>query len=225
MPSLPSLKPTAGANKRLARKLKSAVPPGRRGLLAGLVLTLVFPFLGGFLYFTSLVPGQPLGAGSSPRADAIVVLTGGADRIVKGLELLDQGRGQRLLISGVNPAVSDDILRDRFAQSRQRDFDCCIDIDRAARDTIGNATETAAWVTGRGYRSLIVVTGAYHMPRSLFEMRKALPSVTLSGFPVYPDSLRLEHWWRDPSSLRILTIEYLKYLASLGRSAIQPSAV
>lgn len=177
-------------------------------VLAGILI------LAGFLYFASLIEAEPLT--NVQDADAIVVLTGGEARIPMAIKLLSQGKGQRLLISGVNPITTRNELAS-LAPNSKRWFRCCIDVDQVARDTVGNADETRAWVKKRGFKSLIVVTASYHMPRSLAELRRALPDTEFIAYPVKPGNLRLEAWWTDRSTLKLLTKEYLKFVPSFGR--------
>src|SRR5262249_6077414 len=94
---------------------------------------------------------------------------------------------------------------------------CCVDLGRSAENTIGNATETAVWVNKHGYKSLIVVTATYHMPRSLMELRVALPDTKFVPYPVFPDRVRMDEWWRDGETSGILAFEYLKFLGSAVR--------
>lgn len=117
-------------------------------------------------------------------ADAIVALTGGSGRrIAAGIELMSAGRGQRLLISGVNPDVDmDDLIA--LAGGSPETYACCVDIGYRAETTIGNAEETAAWAYERGYTHLIIVTSDYHMPRSLLLLQRAMPDITLQPYPV-----------------------------------------
>ena len=170
--------------------------------------------LAGFLAFSSLVNGD---TGDDIRAaDAIVVLTGGEARIPEAVKLLAQGKGRRLLISGVNPVTTRDELVSLTPNSK-RWFRCCIDVGQEARDTIGNAAETRAWVKKRDFKSLVVVTATYHMPRSLAELRRALPEVTFVPYPVRPRNLHLEEWWAYQGSLQLLATEYVKFVPALGR--------
>lgn len=168
----------------------------------------------GFLAFSSLVNGNA--AGTIRAADAIVVLTGGEARIPEAVKLLAQGKGRRLLISGVNPVTTRGELAS-LAPNSKRWFRCCIDVGQEARDTIGNAAETRAWVKKRGFKSLIVVTATYHMPRSLAELRRTLPDVDLIAYPVKPRNLHLEEWWAHQGSLQLLATEYMKFVPALGR--------
>jgi len=173
-------------------------------------------FAAGLLLFVSQIDQSP--PNGNVRADAIVVLTGGDSRVTEAVRLLAAGRGQRLLISGVHPETTTAMLR-RINPEAERLFDCCIDLDRNARDTIENADETRRWLARRGFRSVIVVTSSYHMPRGLVELRRALPSLKLIPYPVVPARLRLDTWWAHPGTFRLLTSEFVKYVVSLARCA------
>jgi uncharacterized SAM-binding protein YcdF (DUF218 family) len=118
------------------------------------------------------------------QADAIVALTGGSGlRIAAGIDLMSAGRGQRLLISGVNPDVDmDDLIA--LAGGSPDIYACCVDIGYRAETTIGNAEETAAWAYERGYTHLIIVTSDYHMARSLLLLQRAMPDLKLQPYPV-----------------------------------------
>jgi uncharacterized SAM-binding protein YcdF (DUF218 family) len=144
-------------------------------------------------------------------ADGIVVLTGGAERIADAVQLLASGRGQRLLITGVHPDTTLEEIGRRVSVARQQ-LECCADIGRSALNTRGNAIETAQWVRGRGFRSLIVVTSSWHMPRALVELGRALPEVELVPYPVVTDRMREAPWWSSPATSRLLFVEYLKLL-------------
>lgn len=154
---------------------------------------------------------------TNPRADAIVVLTGGTARIERALGLLAEGRASRLLISGVNPVVSPNDLAGLIGGGRSESLDLRVDVDREAIDTVGNAAETRLWATERGFSSLIVVTSNYHMPRSMTELTGAMPDMTLIPFPVSNPALRFDEWWRDPPTFALLVEEYSKYLFARAR--------
>jgi uncharacterized SAM-binding protein YcdF (DUF218 family) len=171
-------------------------------------------FGAGFVAFARAVASFVPGA--SPRADAIVVLTGGELRLMAGARLLKDGRGARLLISGVNPQTSREDLR-RLSGLSPRLFSSRVDIDYAAHTTSGNADETRTWVKSRGYTRLIVVTSSYHMPRSLIELRRTLPGITLLPYPVVSNKIHAARWWRDPFTARVLMGEYVKLLPSAAR--------
>ena len=154
------------------------------------------------------------------RADAIVALTGpSAERVNAAIRLLEQDKGQRVLISGVNREVRRQELR-ALTPGSNRLFNCCVDLGFEAEDTIGNAQEIAAWAEAKGYDSLIVVTSDYHMARALTEIRAAAPGVELTSYAVETPSLDNSRWWRAAVTARRMTLEYMKYLAALARATV-----
>jgi uncharacterized SAM-binding protein YcdF (DUF218 family) len=170
----------------------------------------------GFVAFASSIAGARVPA--DPRAQGIVVLTGGSARIDGALRLLAEGRAERLLISGVNPSVSLKELAGTLDKDLEQPLACCVDLGREARDTIGNATETRDWAKARGFDSLIVVTSDYHMPRSITELSEVMPKATLIPYPVTNPDLHLAGWWSSPEAFGLLVREYGKYLVALGRA-------
>lgn len=163
----------------------------------------------GFVLFASVVTRLP--ADNNPHADGIVVLTGEGRRIAEGARLLDEGRAQRMLISGVFRRTGKKALLEISGLAEDK-FDCCVDVGYAALDTAGNANETRAWATSHGYDSLIVVTASYHMPRSLAELALALPAARLIPHPVMPNNFPPTRWWLHASVTRTLISEYFKFL-------------
>lgn len=188
-----------------------------RVLLPGLAAT-ALALTAGFTMFANSVGRTPLGP--VPKADAIVVLTGGEDRVATGIQLVTAGHGRRLLISGVHPKSGSPKDLKRQHGGNDAIFKCCIDIGLEALDTIGNADEARDWAIARGFRSLIVVTSSYHMPRSLAEFSRAMPDVTLLPHPVPSRSLRLQSWWQHQPTARLLVGEYLKFLTSAARLGV-----
>lgn len=177
-----------------------------------------FVFLGGFGWFATHVsrlstPADP------PDADAIIVLTGGQSRLGAAFDLLKSGKGQRLLISGVHPAADKDDLR-RAAGGDRALMNCCVDIDYAALDTVGNAEESAKWVKSHAYGKVLLVTNNYHMPRSLLELGRLLGPGRLEPYPVVNTRLDNGGWLAKPDALRVLFTEYNKYLLSLARGVL-----
>ncbi len=184
--------------------------------LAALLIALMIWGLG-LLAFTGRVD-QSTPAKEPPVADGVVALTGASTlRLEAATKLLEEGKGQRLLISGVNrEATRADVQT--VTKAVKPIYDCCVDLGFAAANTVGNARETSEWAKSKGYTSLIVVTADYHMPRSMLELRAAMPHVELYPYPVKTD-LNAHRWWRTSISARRMIVEYCKYLAILGREA------
>jgi uncharacterized SAM-binding protein YcdF (DUF218 family) len=154
------------------------------------------------------------------RTDAIVALTGGAERIGDAIDLLAKGYGRRLLITGVNERTSRDEIA-RLNPGQRRFFECCVDLDYRARNTIGNAIETRRWMQGHRFRSLIVVTSNYHMPRTLAELDHALPEARKVPYAVVPTSFDPETWWQSPTAAKLLVTEYVKFVLVWVRTRVE----
>ncbi len=183
-------------------------------LLFDAVILLLVMLIIGFIVFANSVDRDRVEPAHA--ADGIAVLTGGMARIDEAMKLLAKGKAKRVLITGVNRVTTKEQLKQLASQGNQY-FSCCVDIDKEARNTIDNATETAEWVALHRYGSIIVVTSNYHMPRALAELARAMPGVTLIPYPVIDNNVRMERWWTYPGTSRLLLSEYLKYLPALGR--------
>ena len=177
--------------------------------LAMAVLAAVALFFAGFAVFILTSPTPP--ADFSGQADGIVVLTGGPQRINEALELLRNHQGRRLLITGVHPHTSERRLSQLSGEESL--FDCCVDIDRIAADTRGNAAEARRWAEQNHFDRLIVVTSDYHMARALLEFSRRMPNRTLTPWPVsalpelaIPPALTWARMW---------LAEYVKFLFAL----------
>ncbi len=183
----PELAEAAAPAARSSRRLPFVLRAG----LAVVAMALAV-FAGGFLLFATHVGNLDTPANPQP-ADAIIVLTGGSARVDTGVELLMAGKGTRLLISGVNPMARIEDLQRATGGDREL-FNCCVDIDHAALDTIGNAEESARWVVENAFASVILVTNNYHMPRSLMEMRRYVGDLDLQPYPVVAGRLDHADW-------------------------------
>lgn len=177
------------------------------GIGAALALAILLAWGAGFLWFLRIAAH----ASAPPaEADGIVALTGGAERIETALHLLAEGRARLLLVSGVARGTDLPDLA-RRAGLDPAPLASRVTLGRQAISTRGNGSETAAWARAHGMRSLIVVTAAYHMPRALTEIARALPDVILYPVAVLPPALRGA---RDADAMRLLASEYNKWLAA-----------
>lgn len=194
-------------------------------LLGGLMLI----FLLFFAIFAESLSDDiaPQADGIVPQADGIVVFTGTATtRIEAGLRLLQDGKGRRLLITGVYENQGFDTVMALLPLAQgaapPAHVTCCIDLDYKATNTVENTRETALWADVHGFRSLIVVTSAHHMPRAFLELRRAMPTARLSAYPVVPPQVKLDYWFAYPGTMALLLGEYARYLWALtglpGRS-------
>jgi uncharacterized SAM-binding protein YcdF (DUF218 family) len=191
-----------------------------KSLAAFLVLALIWAC--GLMAFAARVQ-QSTPQPDPPAADGIVVLTGANsnERIAAAVELLAAHGGRRVLVSGVDRRVSREELR-TASNTVRRLYDCCVDLGFNAVDTVTNARETAEWTKAMRYRSLTIVTADYHMPRAMLELRAVLrpPAMSLQTYAVPTAALKSRHWWNSPGAVRLMVVEYSKYLAILGREAV-----
>jgi len=166
-------------------------------MIVRLFAVTLLAWLLGFGWFAIFLP-QPL---DGRPTDAIVVLTGGAGRIDRGLGLLQEGAAERMLISGVDRSVRPSELAAQY-DTPERLFSCCITLGREAIDTRSNAIETAHWLERRHFKTVRLITTDWHMRRAALELRQALPrhlTIIYDAVPSRP-------------SLTVLLREYNKYL-------------
>lgn len=185
-----------------------------------ILLLIIVLWTAGLLAFGDRV-AQSTPAPDPPVADGIVALTGASStRIEAATRLLEIGKGKRLLISGVNPEVRPNELRD-VARGAGRAYDCCVDLGFEAVNTQGNARETSEWVKAHHFRSVIVVTSDYHIPRAILELHASMPGVTLHPYPVVTETVDARGWWRRGDDAKRMVSEYSKYLLILAREAVR----
>ncbi len=166
----------------------------------------------GFAWFVSQIPDAP--SHDTTITDGIVVLTGGERRVELGIERLAEGKGRKLLISGVGKGVT---LRDLMSQNPQPQLSRFlgeapdVTLGREATNTMQNALEAKAWVEQERIQSIRLVTANYHMPRSLYEFRSMMPTLIIIPDPVIPVRAQ-EGGTVHLDMLRIQLIEYHKLL-------------
>ncbi|HIJ62601.1 MAG TPA: YdcF family protein [Rhodospirillaceae bacterium] len=168
-------------------------------------------WLAGLVWFAASLPDQV--EDQTTPTDAIVVLTGGTERLGTGLDLLRRRIAGKLFVSGVYRGLDVAELL-RLSRQKPDEVECCIVLGHVADNTQGNAIETAAWMRAEGFHSLRLVTANYHMRRSLMEFRFAMPDVTIVAHPVFPDTVKRDQWWMWPGTAHLLASEYTKFLAA-----------
>lgn len=189
------------------------------GFLAGMLALGFVIWIGGFIMFTGIISSM-----NEPKTveqtDAIIVLTGGTNRVTRALDLLSDGKAKYLLISGVNKDVKLNELIDRWGYKKPLP-DCCITLGYQAETTLGNAIESRDWVTGNKIKTVRLITATYHMPRSALEFHHALPNANIIRHAVIPENFTPdgENFWK------ICFLEYHKLLISVVRIIFYPSEI
>ena len=153
-------------------------------------------------------------AGLPTPTDGLVVPTGGQARIKEGLILLHNRTAQRMLITGVGQSVSKKaLIRQLNLSSAQLSiFHCCVDIEKTAMDTKGNAHAARMWAEANEFSTIRLVTANYHLARADLELKRLMPGHTIRSWPVIPPDLQLHGWYLHWPTVRLLAKEYANYL-------------
>ncbi|MBI5598356.1 MAG: YdcF family protein [Deltaproteobacteria bacterium] len=143
------------------------------------------------------------------KADAIVVLTGGLGRTEVGLKLLSSGTAGLMILSGVH---EDAELESIFFNKKLSENDKLnIILEKKSRSTIENAIEVRRIFEEKGYRSMVLITSAYHMKRALYLFRRIMPDdYVIMPYSVDSPNFDETRWWGS-RSLGLLTVEFLKF--------------
>ncbi|MDB5360673.1 MAG: uncharacterized protein JWO51_1970 [Rhodospirillales bacterium] len=185
------------------------------GRAFGILLFLALVLLGGLAWFAHDIDTPTDDPVST--TDAIVVLTGGSQRIDVGFRLLADGKAKKLFVSGVHEGVDMPEVLKTLPQTPHW-VECCVVLGHSADNTVGNALETAEWLRAEHFHSIRLVTASYHMRRSLLEFARVLPpDVTVIPHPVFPEAVRPGRSWFSRAGAGVIVIEYVKYLGALVR--------
>ncbi len=167
----------------------------------------------GLVRFVATLPDEV--ADDHTRTDAIVVLTGGADRLATGFTLLRRDLAGRLFISGVGESASlERVLEQVGVPNYPQGLRGRIALGHKATNTVQNAQETADWCREEGIRSIRLVTASYHMKRSLLEFQQVMPGLQIVPHPVFPHAVKQGQWWKYPGTLLLMTREYTKFVVA-----------
>ena len=146
---------------------------------------------------------------SNIKTDAIIVLTGGKNRIKEGAKMLESNMADKMFISGVSKNVSiESLLKNNDIPLEIKGK---IELGKAAHTTLENAMETREWIIENRIKSIYLVTSNYHTPRSLAEFEEYNPDVKIYFAPVFSDSVARK-WWSKLGTFKLIFLEYNKFL-------------
>lgn len=174
------------------------------------VVGLFLLWLAGFFFFVASLPEQADYA--DEKVEGIVVLTGGTKRLDTGFQLLKDGRGYGMLVTGVGKGATFSELFDYDRDTLDRYADR-VQLGYVASDTASNAAEARVWLQLHEYKSAYLVTAHYHVPRALHEFEALMPDTMFYVYPVFPEHVRVSSWWQNPGTALLLISEYHKFLA------------
>ena len=172
-----------------------------------IILTLfLILVLSHFIFFLSLVKNFKSNYTTIKSIDSIVVLTGDKFRISKGMEILSNGIGEKLLLSGVNKNIKLTNIMNEFPKYKNF-FDCCVEIENISSNTFENSRETFLWLEKNKYNSVLIVSSDYHMPRAKLEFEKFLNTKNTYYHPVNSNNNL-----KAIGKIKKLFLEYVKYM-------------
>jgi len=144
-------------------------------------------------------------------ADTIHVISGPDERPEYGIELYLQGYGQRLFFTGSGYQAEDAY----WLSLRRGVPESAVTADSSAvTSTYSEAVRLQAFIaqSRAPIRSVILVSDPYHMRRALWTYQRVVgPGVTFQAAPLAFELSRYRReWWRHPTSLDMVSSEYLK---------------
>ena len=141
------------------------------------------------------------------------MLTGGKNRIEKGVDLLSKGYGNKLLISGVFMPSE---IEEKFSLEKEKSelFRCCVFFDKRSKNTLENAVEVDKWLNkNKDIKSIILVSSYYHLPRCIMIFEKKIGSKV----KIYPRPAVKNTNFRNQFffHLRLIISEYFKVIYTI----------
>jgi len=173
-------------------------------------------WLGGFIIFQQYIRKRPIDI--TTKTDAIVVLTGGKNRIAEAVKLYNNGLAGMLFISGVEPHVNFTSIemQNKVKINREKEH---VYLGKEATNTIGNAVEISEIIRRNNLKSIRLVTSYYHMPRSMLELEALTSDVKILEHPVYSKNVS-KRWWKRPKSFYLIASEYHKFIFAYIKNLI-----
>lgn len=158
----------------------------------------IFAVLAAFVYvylLASFTLQLPKTDDISPveKIDGIVVFTGGSNRIETALSILKDGFLMPILISGVNPSVTEDKLLKNLHVDKQS----LVTLDYKSQSTSDNARMTIRWANANEIEEIGLVTSYYHMPRSLYNLKRLGIKKKIYPLAVFPEKMPVSFMVRE----------------------------
>ncbi|MDX1950328.1 MAG: YdcF family protein [Rickettsiales bacterium] len=157
------------------------------------------------------------------RTDAIIVLTGGSERVRNALYLLEKNYADKLFISGVNVDVKphEIFVIHNYSEEQTKRLLSKVFLGYSANDTIQNAAEIERWIRRNNLKSIRLITSNYHIKRAMIEVQARLPDIKIIPHAVMPINIRFDEWWKEKTSRDLLVQEYNKLILAKTRILLE----
>ena len=180
-----------------------------------IIFTAILLWLGGFGIFTYKI--NHFDIDYQTNTDAIIVLTGGRNRISEATKLYNDNKAKYMFISGVAKDITLENIQN--TQNIKIKKTKTVEIGHKADNTVGNANETKEWIENNNIKSIRLVTSNYHIFRSLIEFRNHLNDTKILLHPVYSEYIE-KKWWTSWQTFSLIFKEYNKFICAYLRSKL-----
>ena len=185
--------------------------------IISIFICLLLSWIAGFIWFGHYI--NNFKDNKDMFTDAIVVLTGGRNRIATAVNLLNDNKAEHLFISGVRKNIKlNDIINNGKMKIKNTQK---VELGYLATNTVENASEIKDWLINNKITSVRLITSNYHMPRSMAEISAYNLKLQIIATPVYSEKVAY-NWWHSWGTFKLIFCEYNKYLIVIIRNILLP---
>ncbi len=152
------------------------------------------------------------------KADAVIVLAGDAvgNRILKGVELVQQGFAPVIYVSGPEGYYghSEDQMAIEFAVKRGHPSQWFVGVPNHAESTLDEARIMLPILRAKGVRRVLLVTSNFHTARAARIFRRvATPGMEIVSVAAKDASFAPQGWWSNRRGQKVFFYEASKTFA------------
>lgn len=157
-----------------------------------------------------------------PAASDAIVMIGDdnyyGDRATRAAELFKAGWAPRIIASGryLRPYASIAQLEQHDLADRGVPASAVVPLAHYATDTKDEAAVIGKFISGQGWKRILLVTSNYHTRRSRYIFARTLPAGTVLRVVAAPDSeYDPSNWWRHRQGVKIFFHEFTGMFVAL----------
>ena len=150
------------------------------------------------------------------KADVIIVISGGSDRIKHAINLYHEGFASKMILSGAakkGPVSNAKAMQIEASKAGVLNDD--IILEEKATSTYENAIFTKKIIKSQGFHKIILVTSPYHQRRAYETFKYVLSdlSVQILNSPSSDESSwKTDSWWYSKEDSKMTKNELLKII-------------